>query len=263
MRTTIMKNKVLSNWLVPLALGVLVLSGCKHDPLVEPVIPPACPECGTLRLHVVPEWEGAPLTLFSEYTNVTDYRTTVELLKMYFSEIRLMSSSGSVPVTDVALFNLDGPRQAEWSVPVGTYDSFHTGLGVPEYLNHTDPAIYPVDHPLGINSGTNWTWNSGYRFVMFEGRYDADPQSTDPLTDSYSIHTGLDTCYSLLDLSPSTPISITRNGITELTIHVAVDRFFYSATDTVDLSFENTSHGNDLPLALKLTRNMVASITVD
>ena len=116
-----------------------MLSSCRHDPVIEPVAE-LNTVSGTLRLHVVPEWEGAPLALFSEYTNVSNYRTTVELLKMYFSEIELASVNGSVPVTDIELFNLDGPKQAEWSVPVGTYTALYAGLGVPEDLNHTDPS---------------------------------------------------------------------------------------------------------------------------
>ena len=257
-----MEKKHSFKWLFSVAILAALLSSCKHDPVIEPV-PVQNPATGTLRLHVVPEWGGIPLALFSEYTNISDYRTTVELLKMYFSEIQLVSVSGSVPVSDIVLFNLDGPKQAEWSVPVGTYTGLHAGLGVPEGLNHTDPSTYPVDHPLGINSATYWTWNSGYRFVMFEGRYDPDPQSSAPLTLSYSIHTGLDTCYANMNLIPSTPIIITENGTTDITMRVAVDRFFHSATETVDLATENASHGSNLPLALKLTRNMVSSITLD
>ncbi|MBK7297738.1 MAG: hypothetical protein IPI91_14425 [Flavobacteriales bacterium] len=163
-------------WIFSVVIVAAMLSSCRHDPVIEPVAE-LNTVSGTLRLHVVPEWEGAPLALFSEYTNVSNYRTTVELLKMYFSEIELASVNGSVPVTDIELFNLDGPKQAEWSVPVGTYTALYAGLGVPEDLNHTDPSVYPVDHPLGINSATYWTWNSGYRFVMFEGRY--DPRSAE------------------------------------------------------------------------------------
>ena len=248
-------------WLFSLALSTALLSSCRQDPLIEPVPDPG-PAVGTLRLHVVPEWAGAPLALFSEYANISDYRTTVELLKLYLSEIQLVSVSGSVPVTDIVLFNLDGPRERMVG-SIGTYTSVSAGLGVPVGLNHTDPAAYPVDHPLGINSATYWTWNSGYRFVMFEGRYDPDPQSSAPLTTSYSIHTGLDTCFANLNLTPSAPIAITEHGTTDITIRVAVDRFFHSATETVDLATENASHGSNLPLALKLTRNMVSSITLD
>ena len=98
-------------WLSSLVIIAALLSSCKQDPVIEPV-PVQNPVSGTLRLHVVPEWEGAPLAMFSEYANISDYRTTVELLKMYFSEIQLVTASGSVPVTDIVLFNLDIHRIA-------------------------------------------------------------------------------------------------------------------------------------------------------
>ncbi len=259
---SMMEIKSSLKWIFSISIVMTMLSSCSHDPVIEPVAELNTVN-GTLRLHVVPEWEGAPLALFSEYTNVSNYRTTVELLKMYFSEIQLASANGSVPVTDIELFNLDGPKQTEWSVPVGTYTALYAGLGVPEDLNHTDPSTYPVGHPLGLNSATYWTWNSGYRFVMFEGRYDPDPTSIDPLTSSYSMHTGIDTCYAYLNLIPSSPITISENGTTDITIRVAVDRFFYSSTETVDLATENAAHGSNLPLALKLTRNVVSSISLD
>ncbi|MEZ4808507.1 MAG: MbnP family protein [Flavobacteriales bacterium] len=241
---------------------VVAVVGCRED---EP-IPPSTPVAtnGTLRVRMLPEWEGQPLAFYTEHRNVSDYRTTVELLKIYLGDVDLLGSGADVRVKDVEFFDLaNGGDTVEWSVPAGTYSGLHAGLGVPPTINHSDPTLYGEGHPLSVSNGTHWGWAGGYRFVSFEGRYDPDPQSTAPLVTAFTLHTGPDTCYTALQLMTAQPIVITAGSTTELTIRVAVDRFYTDGTTTLDLATENTLHGNDIPLALKCTRHMAASITVD
>jgi hypothetical protein len=212
----------------------------------------------------VPEWENAPMAFYTEYRNHADLRVTVEMVKLYLGDLRLMTGTDSVVMGSVAYFDLgEGRDTASWSVPAGTYSALHAGLGVPEQLNHSDPALYGPGHPLSINNGTHWSWNSGYRFVLFEGRYNPDPLGTGPLMNAYSLHTGLDTAYTELQLAPTQPITITAGAITELVVHLAVDRFFHGPTESLDLVTENQAHGSDPVLNMKLTRLIAASIHVD
>jgi len=51
------------------------------------------------------------------------------------------------------------------TVPVGNYTGVAFVEGVPEQLNHADPALHPG--PLQA-SGVSWGWTLGYRFVMAE-----------------------------------------------------------------------------------------------
>lgn len=253
--------------LLPFGLMALLFAtttGCREDDPIPPT--PSIPgtATGRLQVRVVPEWEGSPLAFYTEYRNISDYRTTVEMLKLYLGDLRLMTTGDSTDVASVAYFDLEGGRDtASWSVPVGTYTALHTGLGVPEDVNHTDPALYGAAHPLSINNGTHWSWNSGYRFVLFEGRYSPDPASTDPLLNAYSLHTGFDTAYIELQLVPAQPITIVQGAITELVVRVSVDRFFHGAAGTVDLATENQAHGMNAPLNMKLSALMAASIHVD
>ncbi len=247
-----------------MALLLTSATGCREDDPIPPSTPIPGTPAGRLKLRVVAEWENAPLAFYTEYRNISDYRTTVEMLKLYLGDLRLMTNNDSATVASVAYFDLEGGRDtASWSVPAGTYTALHAGLGVPENLNHTDPALYGSAHPLSVNNGTHWNWNTGYRFVLFEGRYSPDPASTGTLLNAFSLHTGLDTVYTELQLVPAQPIVIAQGATTELVIRVAVDRFFHGAAGSVDLAIENQSHGMEPVLNMKIAALTAASIHVD
>jgi len=242
---------------VLLTLGV-GLSSCKEDP----VTPQA--QTGVVKLTIVPEWEGAPMERYIEYRNFMEYRVNVELLKLYLGEVRLANGSVEKALADVLYFDLgDGPVSRTWRVDTGAWMGLKAGLGVPSSLNYADPAGYGPGHPLNVSNGTHWGWLTGYRFVMFEGRYDVDPLSTASLISSYSLHPGMDTCYAALELLPSTGIHVRQGDTAYVTMRLAVDEFFHSANGEIDLLTENTAHASNLPLALKFTDNVVRSITVD
>jgi hypothetical protein len=254
---------------IPIILFAGVLSvaftACrKDDPIPTPLPDPEPVTKGTFRLTLVPEWEGQPLALYTEYRNYMDQRVNVELLKMYWGELRLFNGPYEWVMKDVAYFNL-GPGAVSIAMPVdtGMYAGLRAGLGVPNALNMSDPAVYSAGHPLNVNNGTYWTWATGYRFLMFEGRYDLDPQSTAPLIASYALHPGMEPCYLPLEFQPSGGVRILPGAETELVVKVAVDRFFHSPTGNIDLATENTAHGQNLPLAIKLAENAVQSMSVE
>ncbi len=250
---------------------LLLLSACRPDPPVPPS-PPVDPPIdttgtdttGTLRITLVPTWEGEPFERFTEYSNFMDYRVTVELLKMYFGDVRLIQGEDTLVVKDVDLFDLgDGNVSADWPVQTGSWTKLRAALGVPDTLNYADPANYGPGHPLNVSNATYWHWAIGYRYVMFEGRYDTDPESTEPLITAYAIHPGMGPSYVEFELLPTGGISIAEDEVTELVVQVAVDRFFHSDAYTIDLATENTAHGDNLPLQLKLVNNVIASFSVE
>jgi hypothetical protein len=258
MNMTITKLK----WLMPLGVLLLSLGACKPDPVVDPPPPPPA-KLGTLRVTLVPMWEGEPMETFTEYRNFMDYRTTVQQLLMYFGAVRLVAGTDTLLVKDVDLFDLgSGPVSRSWSVAPGSWSHVRAKLGVPADLNYADPANYAANHPLSVDNGTHWTWNSGYRYVVFEGRYDSDPQSTAPLITAYSLHPGMEPSLVEFDLAPSNGITITAGQTTEVVVTVSVDRFFHSDEFEIDLATENTAHGTNVPLQWKLVNNIVKSFSL-
>jgi len=249
--------------LLALALGLLAMSGCKPDPVEPDPPPPPVSTTGTLRLQIQPTWDGVPFALNAVYHNVSNYRVKVELLKFYLGNMRLLSGTDTVLVKDVALFDQNnGQLSMTAIVAPGTWTGFAAGLGVPMALNDADPVVYGPGHPLDLANATYWSWGSAYRFVMFDGRYDTDPNGTAAPANGFSMHTGLNPLYREFELSLGSGITTSVGNTTTLNLGMAVDAFFYSPTDTLDLATENQSHGNDLPLAMKLTDNVVRSLSV-
>lgn len=242
----------------------LAFAGCRNDDdAVEPT-PDPTPTTGTLRLVVVPKWEGGPFAMNSVYTNVNDYRVKVEVIKFYLGDVRVVNGSSATTVKDVEFFNLgEGRDTLRATVPAGTWTGLRIGMGVPQVLNNADPIVYPSGHPLDLANAMYWTWAQAYRFLIFDGRYDLDAAGTNPPAEPFSMHTGLNDCYDEFELDLGTGVTITAGSTTTLTLHLAVDHFFYSDTDTLDLVTENQTHGTDLPLALELTDNAAQSFSVE
>lgn len=239
------------------------LAACRTDPPIPPAEEPGQPK-GTLRVTLIPEWEGEPLQFYYEYRNISDYRTTVEFLKFYWADLRLIDGMEETPFSTVELFDLqNGPVIKEWKVPPGAWTGLRTGLGLPHELNYSDPSLYGEGHPMSVNTGMYWTWATGYKFVLFDGRFDPDPASTAPLITGYSLHTGMDTCYTEMELMPVLPIVMAEDSVTNLVVRVAVDGFFHSNFGTVDLATENQSHLGNVSLALKFTNNVVQSFSIE
>jgi hypothetical protein len=245
-----------------LTFMLLFFVGCRPDEEVVPD-PPVSPPT-TLRVMVVPHWNGTPFNMNDVYVNVNDYRVKVQAIKLYLADVRLVVDGSETVVKDIDFFNLEsGTASVEWSVPAGTWTSLRAGLGVPAAMNAADPITYPTNHPLSLSTGTWWSWSAGYRFLQFDGRYDLDGSGTGPVEELFSMHTGMDACYTEFDLDLGGPFTIPAGQTKTLTLRMDVSKFFYSDTDTLDLTTENQTHGENVPLALELTNNAVHSFSAE
>jgi hypothetical protein len=247
--------------------AILLLGGCGREEPEPPVVlpPPAdtAPK-GVFKLTVVPTWGTSPLQLFTEYRNYMDQRVTVELLKLYFGELEMVRNTGMVALSDVIYMNLAaGPVSHYWRVDTGMWNGLQTHLGIPDGLNMSDPSLYGAGHPLNVNNGTYWTWATGYRFAMFEGRYDLDPGSTAPLVNAFVFHPGRAFCYLPLSFSPTGGIAVAEGDTAELRVMVDVEKFFHSSAGQIDLATENQDHGGVPALALKMATNIQLSMSVE
>ena len=252
-----MRNRLDSRALIVGLILPLTLVTCKPGQPVPPV-----PELiGTVRVVIHPTWEGVPFQMNEVYHNVSDYRVKVEALKFYLGDVRFEDDGYFATAKDVEYFDMqhDGDTVIWNNVPTGTWTSLRMGLGVPQDLNDADPIVYPQGHPLSLALGTYWTWATAYRFVMFDGRYDLDGSGTGAVQQPFSMHTGVNVCYREFDLPLSTPLVVNSTGTATIVLELAVDRFFHSGGEVLDLATENQTHGSDPAhvLALKLTNNVV------
>ncbi len=110
-------------------------------------------------------------------------------LKLYVSEIELLSADGAVPAELVAdgvwsngstvLLDFEDATGScangtpetntvvNVEVPAGDYTGVRFKVGVPFEENHQDVAVAPS--PLNLTS-MFWNWNGGYKFVRIDGR---------------------------------------------------------------------------------------------
>lgn len=241
-----------------------LLAGCRKDPSVPPVVVGEDDGEGWVRLKFVPLWEGAPFVPFTELQNISGYRVQVEKVQFYVSDLRLATSTRTSDQLEVMFIDLiDGPMDTLLKVPSGDWTDLKFGLGVPEGLNHSDPVLYANDHPLSSANGMHWDWAMGYIFTKFEGRHDVTSGSSGPFPSTFSIHTGFDTAFVNVDLPSLAAVNVVKDDTITLNVNVAIDRFFHSAGDTIDLATEYMSHGTNVPLSLKLARNVSAAFSIE
>ena len=243
-----------------LLVVIALVSGCKKKEAAD------CGCTSTLNVHVEPTWDGQPLMLNHAYTNVSGYRVLVSNLRMYLSNMEAIKENGTrVKLSDIELADAEaGNTEFSYQVPSGSYQGIAFGIGVPQSMNGTsdstfNPAQYPSDSPLSVTNGTYWSWQAGYRFVMFDGYYDTLATDTSNVLPGFSFHAGRDTCYRSM-VMVNNPVKVVGSSL-DLYLTFDVSRFFYSANDTIDLKTENNWHGSlsNLDVAIKLMDNMKAA----
>ena len=253
-----MKNAVL-------LLASAMLVGCRHDPPVEPepLPPPGGTPSGVLRITFRPIWDGTAFDKTNVYLSAANERVLIQQVKFYLSPL-VFSGDTTARATDAVLLDLvNGPEARSYSLPVGTYDSLHYGLGLPYNLNHADVTGIDPGSDLGAGSGMYWTWATMYRFLIFEGRYDTDPAGTGTPPCQFRLHTGRDACYR--ERTIATPLAMTDGDTTDLIIDVDVARFFTDGNQLLDLSQGPQAHGEveNLGPALRLSDLAVKAINAE
>tara|TARA_B110000977_G_scaffold191241_1_gene263080 strand:- start:64 stop:1062 length:999 start_codon:yes stop_codon:yes gene_type:complete len=91
---------------------------------------------------------------------------------------------------------------------IGSYDvsdlsnlDFH--IGIPPEINHQDPAIWNINHPLAPqNPSMHWGWSAGYRFLALEAIVDEDSDTVFESILQY--HAIGDVLYNSINLNIST-----------------------------------------------------------
>ena len=165
---------------------------------------------------------------------------------------------------DADLFDVtNGPLVRILTAPAGSYQAVQMGLGLPPAINHTDIATIPPNAPTGNNSGMYWSWATMYRFMLFEGHFDSDPNATGEPPFNFSLHTGLDTCYRTREIPFD--LNVAADDTARLTITVDVAHFFTDGSQLLDLSQGAMWHGevDQLDLALKVADLQAAALGVE
>lgn len=240
--------------------ALALLPGCRKDPPVP--LPPAPPKA-VLKLTVQPVWGGEPFDKNTVYPAAGGQRIRVSGLKFFLAPLELAGTDTTCQVFDADLFDVtNGALHRTLSVPAGHYQSVRLGLGLPYALNHRDLATIPPNAPTGNNGGMYWDWGSQYRFVMFSGKFDSDPDGEGELPYTFDLHIGLDTCYRTRELPLA--LDAAADDTLKLTVRVDIARFFTDGDRVLDLSQGAMWHGDPdfLPLALLVADLQAAALSV-
>ena len=246
-------------WTAPVLLLVVLLAGCRKDPAAPPSAPAPQAPMVPVKLTVKPIWAGGDFNKQTVYLAGGDQRVQVTALKFYLSPLQLEGPGGSHELFDADLFDVvDGAEHRMLWLREGSYNSLHFGLGLPPALNHRDLATIPPNAPTGNNSGMYWNWATQYRFVIFSGFFDNEPDSQGQPANAFDFHTGLDTCYRTGTLPYE--LHATEGDTVNLTLTVDIARFFQNGPAIFQLSDHAFWHGvGSLNVGMRLADMQVAA----
>jgi len=210
--------------LFSLALSFLAIQACNEK---EPVITPQ-PRGGSLSINMKHEVNGKTAEL-DQYLYMTEANDSfqVTLLQYYMSNIEFHSPETGwkkmnhyqlVRLKEASTFNMTFD-----DMPFGKYDSLRFYVGIDSTTNHNIDRVGELDAGYGMI----WTWNTGYIFYMFEGKFVNDNDVVLP----FAYHIGGDSYlleYALPIATTKTLSASTATATIDLTLEL--DEIFKSPT---------------------------------
>ncbi|MCS6916473.1 MAG: hypothetical protein RMK52_01555 [Chitinophagales bacterium] len=226
-------------------------ASCKKDDHGETT------EMVKLHLHTMVGNQAANYT--STFSN-NGRSFTLSNLRYYLSNFVLIQDDGTeVPIAGKVI--LASPDEHEWElglVPSGHYSGIRFLVGLDSVTNHGDPTVYPSGHPLAPQTPSiHWSWNTGYIFMMVEGKVDTTLAANGSANANFFYHIGLDQMARSVSLSGA-DVHVEAGG--ENSFHLAFD--LLKALQGVDMRTEIKTHSMDnMMLAEKIANNWPQSFT--
>lgn len=110
-------------------------------------------------------------------------------IQYYLSGFTIIHDGGQVTTIDDLVILVDSDHGNTYelgSLPVSNIENITFSVGVPEHLNHLDPSIYELNHPLAHqNPSMHWGWTSGYRFLCVDATSGLDMVQIHALGDAH------------------------------------------------------------------------------
>lgn len=221
----------------------------------------------TLHLEFDFQYENNNFIINQVYTYPLDYSFKIEKLQLYISEVKLIDQDGgSHDLSKIIFVDSDSDENGITTIiPEGNYTSITFSIGVPQSMNGTqDPdfeaALYDPDHPLSLSNAMYWTWNTGYRFVLLDGRINTNPTEDEEFETLLSIHTGKD--YSFRTKTLNLNYSAIKDNAGSIMMTFNVEEFLAGENDIIDIAVDNQSHGTNEGLANRLSDNVIKAVAI-
>jgi hypothetical protein len=207
---------------------------------------------------------GTNIPLNQSYRNAANVDVNYETFQFYLSDITIVNSNGDGRlVSEIELFKFDatGKANLDFRVPFGDYESIQFGIGVKKTLNEMDPSTFSdADHPLNITQNTYWGWASMYRFIMMEGRYDANLDGV--FEGTFAYHTGREGSYRTFTLSHD--FKIDKKDQNNLNFNIDLFQLLEKSGNSVNVVTEPYYHGGteNEDISTRISDNMVGAIKI-
>lgn len=194
----------------------------------------------TLELKLNPTFGGVPINLFEPVTDENEQNILlIDKLYFYISDLTL----NDVPAEgEILLIDLEDAALSKGITKAkpGNYTSITIGLGVNEKMNHSAPASYENNHPLGSDhTDRHWTWESGYIFYKIEGNFSTNDDGV--LDGNFLFHIGRDELFRTITIDKT--FELVENCATEVVLNIDFEKLFFTE-DGINLKTENTTQAD-------------------
>lgn len=202
-------------------LSLLGLSSCNPGTNDDRTPPPG----GEIDLHIQHTFEAAPLRLAQSYVPTAGDTVTIEKFRYYLSHVALVNSArrdttripDSYHLVNLHALNADAPARLRLrGLRPGTYDRILFSVGIDSVRNLSTDRVGDLDP----NNDMAWNWNTGYKFLLVEGRYRIHT-SAGPVGGGLVYHVGNNHNYRSLSLALPQPVQV--NLEQPVTVHLRTD----------------------------------------
>lgn len=239
----------LLNYILALSL-ILSSNACRT--IVDPPEPVQPSTDQNLVLSFKPLFKQSALNWSVSY--VTNANDTIQFdkLKFILSNFILEKTDGTLlPINNAyAYLDLkDGRDSVTIKVPVGDYKSIRMTLGLDSNINHSDPTVWGLDHPLSpaLNE-MHWGWAGGYIFNIIEGYYRKNNTNA-----GFSFHIANDNNVRIFSFVQD--FSITKPSRALFNVHA--DKYFNNVNNFSLINDGSFSHSGDVdPIMDKFIQNL-------
>lgn len=210
---------------------------------------------GKVMLNLAILFEGQPLVLADkQYRSANGDVFTIERFQFYMSNVKFKNTvtrdSFAVPNSYHLVVRKDNTHLFElpFEVPAGKYDLLEFAVGVDPARNLSTDQVGDLDP----SNNMAWDWNTGYKFLLLEGRLFPPSGNQRGLV----LHVGTDENYRVIRLPLSTTLN-TERPQNNIAINVEVSGIFNSP-HVIDLSRQSTVMMG--PVANRIADNYGSSV---
>ncbi len=266
-----------------LSIPVFIASSCdKETPELESV--------GDIEIIFKANYDGETFFTQKEYDYDGDMSMKLTMFNFFISNLALLEEQTSTEETELLeidfvdlSFNETQMAEAEAgikitarNIPIGSYNGFKIGFGVPADLNRTNPNDYGSGDVLA-NAGHFWAPWESYIFSKIEGFADKDGNGVFESTNDEGLtyHMGTDELYpDERVLFPSNPLIVEDGGTIQVVLNIDVKKMFnmplvnYDENEDglLDIEMFDGTHGSteeELEVAQQLMKNFSDAISLN